>query len=62
VVKDVGALEPLFECYFETMLNAMLDALRYPVERFALGAFLSLGLVDGPTIADDQLKVWADIF
>ena len=62
LVKDVGALEPLFECYFETMLNALLDALRYPVERFALGAFLSLGLVDGPTIADDQLKVWADIF
>jgi len=62
VVKDVGALEPLFECYFETMLNSLLDALRYPVERFALGAFGSLGLVDGPRIADDQLKVWADIF
>jgi hypothetical protein len=62
VVKDVGALEPLFGCYFETMLNSLLDALRYPVERFALGAFGSLGLVDGPRIADDQLKVWANIF
>ena len=62
VVKDVGALEPLFECYFETMLNSLLDAMRYPVERFALGAFGSLGLADGPLIADDQLKVWADIF
>jgi hypothetical protein len=62
VIKDVGALEPLFECYFKTMLNSLLDALRYPVERFALGTFGSLGLADGPTIADDQLKVWADIF
>jgi len=62
VVKDVGALEPLFECYFETMLNSLLDAIRFPVEQFALGAFASLGLVDGPTIADDQLKVWAYIF
>ena len=62
VIKDVGALEPLFECYFEIMLNSLLDAMRFPVEQFALGAFASLGLVDGPTIADDQLKVWADIF
>lgn len=62
VVKDVGALESLFECYFETMLNALLDAMRYPVERFALGAFGKLGLVDGPRIADNQLKVWADIY
>jgi hypothetical protein len=62
IVKDVGALEPLFECYFETMLNSLLDAMRFPVERFALGAFGSLGLVNGPLIADDQLKVWADIF
>jgi hypothetical protein len=62
VIKDVGALEQLFECYFETMLNSLLDAMRFPVEQFALGAFASLGLVDGPTIADDQLKVWADIF
>jgi hypothetical protein len=43
------------------MLNSLLDALPYPVERFALGAFGSLGLVDGPRIADDQLKVWANI-
>jgi hypothetical protein len=61
-IKDVGALAPLFGCYFETMLNSLLDAIRYPVERFALGAFGSLGLVDGPRIADDQLEVWADIF
>jgi hypothetical protein len=61
-VKDVGALEPLFECYFETMLNSLLDAMRYRVEQFALEAFGSLGLVNGPSIADDQLKVWADIF
>jgi hypothetical protein len=62
VVKDVAALEPLFECYFKTMLDSFLDAMRFPVERFALGAFASLGLAGGPTIADDQLKVWADIF
>jgi hypothetical protein len=62
VVKDVGALESLFECYFETMLNSLLDAMRFPVEQFALGAFGSLGLADGPLIADDQLKIWADIF
>jgi hypothetical protein len=62
VVKDVGALEPLFECYFETMLNSLLDALRYPVERFALGAFGALGLVEGPLIDDDHLKTWANIF
>jgi hypothetical protein len=61
VVKDVGALEQLFECYFETMLNALLDALRFPVEQFALGALGSLKLVDGPRIGDDQLKVWGNI-
>jgi hypothetical protein len=61
VIKDVGALEPLLECYSEAMLNSLLDALRDPVERFALGTFLSLTLADGPHIADDQLKVWADI-
>jgi hypothetical protein len=61
VVKYVGALEPLFECYFGTMVNGLLDALRYPVERFALGAFGGLALVDGPRIADDQVKVWANI-
>lgn len=61
VIKEVGALESLLQCYSETMLNSLLDALRYPVERFALGAFGFLGLVDGPLIADDQLKIWADI-
>jgi hypothetical protein len=61
VVKEVGALEPLFECYFETMLDSLLDAMRFPVEQFALGAFGSLALANGPLIAEDQLKVWADI-
>ena len=61
VIKDVGALEPLLECYGETMLNTLLDALRYPVERFALGTFASVSLADGPLIADDQLKVRGDI-
>lgn len=62
VVRDVGALEALFECYFPIMLNALLDAARYPVERFALGAFATIQLADGPLIADDQIKVWADLF
>lgn len=61
VIKEVGALESLLECYSETMLNALLDALRYPVERFALGTFASLSLVEGPLIADNQLKIWANI-
>jgi hypothetical protein len=61
LIREVGALESLLQCYSETMLNSLLDALRYPVERFALGAFGFLGLVDGPFIADNQLKVWADI-
>jgi len=61
VIKEVGALEALLECYSETMLNTLLDTLRYPVEQFALGAFGSLSLADGPKIADNQLKVWADI-
>jgi hypothetical protein len=61
VVKDVGALEALLECYTETMLNTLLDALRYPVEQFALGSLASLSLADGPLFADSQLKVWADI-
>jgi hypothetical protein len=61
VIKDVGALEPLLECYSETMLNSLLDALRYPVEQFALMTFAKISLADGPLIADDQLKVWGDI-
>jgi len=61
VVKEVGALEPLLECYSEVMLNTLLDALRYPVEQFALGSFATLSLADGPLIADNQLKVWANI-
>jgi hypothetical protein len=60
-VKDVGALEPLIDCYTETMVNAILDALRFPVEQFALGGFITLSLADGPLIADNQLKVWAQI-
>jgi len=43
------------------MINSLLDALRYPVEKFTLGSFASLSLADGPLIADNQLKVWADI-
>jgi hypothetical protein len=61
VIKEVGALETLLECYSETMLNSLLNAMRFPVEQFALGAFGKLSLVDGPTIADNQLKVWGDI-
>lgn len=61
VVKDVGALEPLIECYAETMVNGLLDAMRLPLERFALGALGALALVEGPVIADNQAKVWADI-
>jgi hypothetical protein len=61
VIKEVGALEKLFECYFETMLNALLDALRVPIEQFALGAFGAIALADGPRIADDQSKAWATI-
>jgi hypothetical protein len=61
IVKEVGAIEALLECYAETMLNTLLDALRYPVEKFALSSLVSLTLADGPLIADNQLKVWADI-
>jgi hypothetical protein len=61
VVKDVGALEKLFECYFATMLNALLDALRVPIEQFALGAFGVISLADGPRITNDQLKAWATL-
>lgn len=35
--------------------------MRYPVEQFALGTFAKVSLADGPTIADNQLKVWGDI-
>lgn len=61
IVKDVGAMEALIECYTETMLNALLDAVRYSLEKFPLGSFGSLSLADGPQFADNQLKVWADI-
>lgn len=61
VIKEVGALEALLECYSETMLNSLLDAMRYPVEQFALGAFATVSLADGPAIADNQLQVWGDI-
>jgi hypothetical protein len=44
-----------------SMLNALLDALRVPIEQFALGAFGAISLADGPRIADDQLKAWATL-
>jgi hypothetical protein len=61
VVKDVAALESLIECYTQTMLNALLDTIKFTIARFALGAFGSLGLSLGPQIASNQLQVWADI-
>jgi hypothetical protein len=60
VIENVGDLEKLAECISNDALNALLDKLRYLVAKHVFGAF-AFFLADGPTIEDDQIKVWGDI-
>ena len=60
VIKDVGGLEPVAECVAKDALNALLLQLRYLVQKQVFGAF-SFFLAAGPTIADDEVKVWGNL-
>lgn len=60
VLKDVGNLEAPAECVSKDTLNVLLFKARYLVQKHVFGAF-AFFLADGPTIADDQIKVWGDI-
>jgi hypothetical protein len=60
VLKDVGGLEKIAECIAKDALNALLLKARYLVQKQVFGAF-SIFLADGPLIADNQIKVWANL-
>jgi hypothetical protein len=60
VIKDVGGLEAIAECVAKDVLNALLLQLRYLVKKQVFGAF-SFFLAAGPTIADNEIKVWGNL-
>jgi hypothetical protein len=60
VVKGIGNFEAIAECIAVDVLNALLQKARYLVKRQVFGAF-ALFLADGPTIEDNQFKVWGTI-
>jgi hypothetical protein len=60
VIEDIGSIESLAECVAKDALNALLQNMQYLVAKHVFGAF-SFFLADGPTIDDNQLKVWGGI-
>lgn len=54
------SLESVIECMMRMILNATLQNIRIPIPSLSLDAF-SLTLTQGPTIEQDQIKVWGVI-
>jgi hypothetical protein len=53
-------LEAVIDCLIRMMLNAVLENVQLPFHALSAGAF-QLILESGPTIDNDQVKVWGDI-
>jgi hypothetical protein len=55
-----GSLEAVLECLIRMLLSGALQNVQLPFHAISLGA-LTLALEEGPTIEDNQIKVWGSI-
>jgi hypothetical protein len=62
LLPDVAppSLQAVLDCLLEMILNALLASVRLPFDIIDAG-FVKLVLEAGPTIADDQIKIWGDV-
>jgi hypothetical protein len=61
LLPDVAppSLQAVLDCLLEMILNALLRDVQLPFDIIDAG-FVKLALEAGPTIADDQIKIWGD--
>ena len=55
------SLRAVLDCLLEMILNALLADVQLPFDLIDAG-FVKLALEAGPDIADDQIKIWGDVF
>ena len=55
------SLQAVLDCLLEMILNAVLADVQLPFDLIDAG-FVKLALEAGPDIADDQIKIWGDVF
>ncbi len=62
LVLDVAppSLQAVLDCLLEMILNALLSGVQLPFNIIDAD-FVKLILEAGPTIADDQIKIWGDV-
>ena len=62
LLPDVAppSLQAVLDCLLEMILNALLSGLQLPFDIIDAG-FVKLILEAGPTITDDQIKIWGDV-
>ena len=54
-----ASLRAVLDCLLEMILNGLLSSVQLPFDIIDAG-FVKLVLEAGPTIADDQIKIWGD--
>ena len=55
-----ASLRAVLDCLLEMILNGLLSSVQLPFDIIDAG-FVKLVLEAGPTIADDQIKIWGDV-
>jgi hypothetical protein len=62
LLPDVAppSLQAVLDCLLEMILNALLPSVQLPFDIID-ARFVKLALEAGPTIADDQIKIWGDV-
>jgi hypothetical protein len=55
-----ASLGAILDCLLEMILNGLLSSVHLPFSIIDAG-FVKLALEAGPTIADDQIKIWGDV-
>lgn len=62
LLPDVAppSLQAVLDCLLEMILNAVLSSVQLSFDIIDAG-FVKLVLEAGPTIADDQIKIWGDV-
>ncbi len=62
LLPDVAppSLQAVLDCLLEMILNALLSSVQLPFDIID-ARFVKLILEAGPTIADDQVKIWGDV-
>ena len=59
-LRRIGELQHAIACIASTMLNGLMDKLRFAAALMTASAFKIL-VSAGPRIDQDQLKIWADV-